>query len=776
MKKSRLFLAVISVFAAALLLGAVPAFAAEADSGSLELSAIELPEDEDAPNYPEITKFENTNNGVMVSWTAFPGADSYRLFYWNGEKWRSIGSTSELSYLHKTAENDTMYLYTVRAEDEWGEYCSDFNRDGYENAYIAPPVIKSIDNKNNGVELRWDYALYADQYRVYRKTGNGSWKRIGDTYEDYFVDSNAVSGTTYSYTLRTINADASDWTSGYNNGRSIKYVAAPQITKLENLEDSVKITFSHVTGAEKYGVFYKGRTGWKYLGITTSNTMIDDIVNSGSTYTYTVRALDANENFVSGYNTIGWDHTFVAPPALISAKNGETGVDLKWDLVKGGKNYRVYRKTDSTNWGRVGTVTGDTYTDITAVSGNRYYYTVRCIEDDGETFASAYNSIMAINYIKAPVITEFTNTEKGIKITWEKSAGAAKYGVFYMGKSGWRGLAVTTGNSVVDDDVNSGTTYKYTVRCMDANGNFISDYIGKGFSYMFVAPPVIESVEPSGADNIITWNEVRGASAYRLYRKTSGGSWARLFDSTEKTTYTDRTATGGKMYAYTVRCLDENGELVSDFIEDGKYYKDGRLSTGYVNINGNIYYYKDGEPAKGIVGSKADGYAYANADGVVVTSKEIQYAVDFVIKYGTGSTRPEKLKSCFNAMTKYPYKRVYGVPTKGSDIPPLAIRMFEEQKGNCYCYAAAFSCIAKVLGYDTRVVTGQIKSINGGLTAHGWTEIYIDGGWYIFDVDMQVEIPQQDFYERSYTYYPVQPLKAEKRFTLTLSGSNAVWS
>ena len=150
MKKNRLFLAVISVFAAALLLGAVPAFAAEADSGSLELSAIVLPEDEDAPNYPEITKFENTNNGVMVSWTAFPGADSYRLFYWNGEKWRSIGSTSELSYLHKTAENDTMYLYTVRAEDEWGEYCSDFNHDGYENAYPYDKIdTMTLDDFHN---------------------------------------------------------------------------------------------------------------------------------------------------------------------------------------------------------------------------------------------------------------------------------------------------------------------------------------------------------------------------------------------------------------------------------------------------------------------------------------------------------------------------------------------------------------------------------------------------------------------------------------------------
>ncbi|MBQ1507639.1 MAG: hypothetical protein IIZ36_04365 [Ruminococcus sp.] len=782
MKKSRLLIAAVSVLILTMTAGVFAASAAELGEADDVVAGqvIELPidDDEDAPDYPEITGFENTAEGVKVTWNAYPGADSYRLFYWNGEKWRSIGSTSALSMLHKTAENDTMYIYTVRAEDEWGEYCSDFNREGYENAYIAPPVITSIQNKNDGVELKWDYAVYADKYRVYRKSGGGSWKRIADTDNDSFVDSNVVSGTTYSYTLRTINEDATDWTSSYNEGKSITYVATPQITGLENLEDGVKITFSHVSGAAKYGVFYLGRSGWKGLGVTTSNTIIDDVVSSGSTYTYTVRALDSKGNFVSGFNTIGWDQTFVAPPTLISVKSGENGVDINWELVKGGKNYRVYRKTDSTGWGRVGTVTGDTFTDVTAVSGNKYYYTVRCIDDDGETFVSKYVSIMSLKYIKAPVITDFTNTEKGIKITWEKSEGAAKYGVFYMGRSGWKGLAVTSGNSVVDDDVNSGVTYKYTVRCLDSKGNFISDYIRSGFSYTFVAPPRITSVVSNGLENTVTWNEVKGASAYRLYRKTRETSWSRLFDYTEKTSFIDRTAAAGKAYAYTVRCLDENGELISDYVFDGKFYKDGDPDTGFAEIDGKKYYFLNGKivKGKGIVGSKTAGYAYANADGEIVTSREIQDAVDFIMTYGAGSTREAKLSSCFKAMQKYPYSRVYGIPTKGEDFSPLAIKMFEEKTGNCYCYAAAFSCIAKVLGYDTKVVTGQIKAAAGGLTAHGWTEIYIDGGWYIYDVDMQIEIPTQDFYGRSYTYYPVQPLNPEKKFTLTILGNKAVWS
>ncbi len=170
---------------------------------SMLAAEIVIPHEENSPNYPEIIKFENTNNGVMVSWTAFPGAKSYRLFYWNGEKWRSIGSTSELSYLHKNAENGIMYLYTVRAEDEWGDYCSDFNHNGYENVYFVEEksdsesqsytdengVIFEEDTKNELVKksgITGDCTWTLDDKGTLTISGNGA---MGD----YMYDNNTES-------------------------------------------------------------------------------------------------------------------------------------------------------------------------------------------------------------------------------------------------------------------------------------------------------------------------------------------------------------------------------------------------------------------------------------------------------------------------------------------------------------------------------------------------------------------------------------------------------
>lgn len=51
-------------------------------------------------------------------------------------------------------------------------------------------------------------------------------------------------------------------------------------------------------------------------------------------------------------------------------------------------------------------------------------------------------------------------------------------------------------------------------------------------------------------------------------------------------------------------------------------------------------------------------------------------------------------------------------------------------KGNCFHYAAAFTVLARGLGYDAREISGQGFE---PLMPHGWVEIYIDGEQLFFD-------------------------------------------
>ena len=168
--------------------------------------------------------------------------------------------------------------------------------------------------------------------------------------------------------------------------------ATPQITKLENLKKGTQITWSKVTGAEKYRVYVKSGSSWKKLVDTTSTSYLNTNVKSGKWYTYTVRCINKNATAVtSGYNADGWRYKFVATPAKPTLKNTRSGVSVKWKKVAGAMKYRVYRRTSSSGWKKVVDTTKISCVDKNAKSGVTYWYTIRCVSKGGKVFTSSFD-------------------------------------------------------------------------------------------------------------------------------------------------------------------------------------------------------------------------------------------------------------------------------------------------------------------------------------------------------------------------------------------------
>lgn len=155
-----------------------------------------------------------------------------------------------------------------------------------------------------------------------------------------------------------------------------------------------------------------------------------------------------------------------------------------------------------------------------------------------------------------------------------------------------------------------------------------------------------------------------------------------------------------------------------------------------------VYYAKKGILQKNqIVGSKKQGYYYVDSTGVRVTDKTTKLAVKFVRSHTkTTDSQSKKLRKCYRYLSyHYKYKRYYtNLCPKAKYMQPFAYDMFSSKKGNCFRYAACFAYIARVLGYDSRVVVGKISAVYGGMTPHGWTEVKVDGKWYVCDPDMQM--------------------------------------
>lgn len=206
---------------------------------------------------------------------------------------------------------------------------------------------------------------------------------------------------------------------------------------------------------------------------------------------------------------------------------------------------------------------------------------------------------------------------------------------------------------------------------------------------------------------------------------------------------------------------------------DGKTYylnANGTLTTGWLEIGDGLYFfYEDGTMAVDVT---IGPYQFGK-DGKLLNSlnvnSEMQVLVNGIISSVTTAdmTQAQKLQACYQYVLDHcSYKRTYETPS-GDWTGTFAKEILTTGKGNCYRYAAAFAYLAKGLGYESRVATGQISAARGGVTPHGWTEVKIGGTWYIFDTEMQ-DAKGRDYYQKIEKTYPTKPLIKQAEWPVNL--------
>ena len=166
--------------------------------------------------------------------------------------------------------------------------------------------------------------------------------------------------------------------------------------------------------------------------------------------------------------------------------------------------------------------------------------------------------VSAKSSLATPKITKAESVNNGVKISWGRVNGAARYRVYYKGSKGWRRLADTTSTAYTDKAVSSGKNYTYTVRCLSADAKrFTSGYDSKGKSVKFLSVPKITKTENVYGGVKLTWNKVSGAEKYRVYYKKNN-EWKGLGNTTS-TSFIDAKAMSDHNYTYTVRCITKDG-------------------------------------------------------------------------------------------------------------------------------------------------------------------------------------------------------------------------
>ena len=441
---------------------------------------------------PKISKTENVNGGVKLTWSKVKGAEKYRVYYKGSKGWTRMVDTTSTSYIDKDVSSGKNYTYTVRCINSSAtKFTSGYDSKGKTVKYISVPKITKAESVNGGVKISWGKSNGAEQYRVYYK-GSKGWTRLADTTSTSYTDSKVASGKTYTYTVRCLNKSKNKFTSGYDSkGAKATFIAAPKISKTENVNGGVKISWGKSSGAEQYRVYYKGSKGWTRLADTTSTSYTDSKVASGKTYTYTVRCINSSANkFTSGYDSKGTKATFIAAPKITKAESVDGGVKISWNKSSGAEQYRVYYK-GSKGWTRMVDTTSTSYIDKDVSSGKNYTYTVRCLNKSKNKFTSGYNSTgKSIKYVSAPKISRTEATYNSVTLNWDKVNGAEKYRVYRKGEKGWSRLFDTTSTTFTDTNLYAETAYTYTVRCINSSANkFTSGYNSKGFTVTTLSAP-----------------------------------------------------------------------------------------------------------------------------------------------------------------------------------------------------------------------------------------------------------------------------------------------
>lgn len=85
----------------------------------------------------------------------------------------------------------------------------------------------------------------------------------------------------------------------------------------------------------------------------------------------------------------------------------------------------------------------------------------------------------------------------------------------------------------------------------------------KVYSDSTLSKPSITNVSSKSAtSNYVTWSGINDASGYRVYRKTAGSAWKKVFETYDGSVlnYNDTTCESGVTYTYTVRALKQDNE------------------------------------------------------------------------------------------------------------------------------------------------------------------------------------------------------------------------
>lgn len=425
----------------------------------------------------------------------------------------------------------------------------------------------SVKNTSTSNTFAWNGAPDATGYEVYQGTSPSDphKKKIGDTKNTYFTNSNKSTGTMYKYMVRAYSDASGKRVYGDYSDVFTTCTLPANISKISASArgTSVTISWNKVSKATDYVVEHYVNGAWQQVGTTSSlSYKVNGITQNGvNMFRVKARRNYSGVYYNGGYTYVNAEVTDIPSTVtgIRSTSNTSTSNTITWNASKKAEGYEVYQWIGTNDsYKLIGTTTSTKFTNSKKSSGTMYRYKVRAFNNvDGQRIEGAYSSEFTTCTLPANVSFSLCSTDvDSITLNWNKVSKATGYQVEMYTNGTWKTLSTLSGTSYTVSDLSQNTAYRFRVRAI-RNYNYINYYGGYTEKDITIrpanTPEGLSSSANTSSSNTITWKSMNGVSGYSVYQWIGTTDSYRKLGDNAYPYYTNSGKSSGTMYTYRVK-------------------------------------------------------------------------------------------------------------------------------------------------------------------------------------------------------------------------------
>ncbi len=252
-----------------------------------------------------VIKITTSAGKPLISWGKVDGAVKYNIYRsTDGKTYKYLSYTTKLSCTNTKATVGTKYYYMVTAVNANGVESDYSNAKSILCRPVAPTI--TMTRVSGKPKLSWNAVTGADKYYIYRSTDGKNYSYVTYTTKTSYTNTNVKVGTKYYYKVKAVVAvNGTNVGSAYSNAKSLLVSTAAPSVKITTANGKPKLSWSAVSGADKYYIYRStdGKT-YSYVTYTTKTSYTNTGAKKGTKYYYKVKAVKVvnGTNVASAYS------------------------------------------------------------------------------------------------------------------------------------------------------------------------------------------------------------------------------------------------------------------------------------------------------------------------------------------------------------------------------------------------------------------------------------------------------------------------------------------